>query len=126
MKHINFRKLKLSGKNNGGKLPPYSHVLLEKISNKNLSKNDIFLFVGHRAWQSAKAFSLSQTVLLLPPGESPYEYQWPVINRPVLLINTGNVSEHLIKQTAHALLSSGAEIVRVIEKTTGSLTIFRR
>lgn len=108
------------------KLPPYSHNLIEKFKHNELPKNDVFVFIGKNAWQSAKIFSLSQTVLLLPPRESPYKYQWPVINLQVLVVNTGDVQDHLIKQTAHALLSSGAAIVRVIEKTTGSMTIFRR
>ncbi|QLH42461.1 MAG: hypothetical protein HWD59_06910 [Coxiellaceae bacterium] len=44
----------------------------------------------------------------------------------VLLINTGEASEDLVRKTAHALLSAKAKIVRAIDTNNGSLTVFRR
>lgn len=107
------------------KLPPYGKQLAENIREGKLPKNDIYLTLGFRAWKAARIYALSQTVLLLPSDESPYHFEWPVTNLSVLLIDTGKVAEHLIKQTAHALLLAEASIVRAI-LLNGSLVIFRR
>lgn len=108
------------------KFPPYGRRLREQIQKGLQLSNDLYVLIGHRAFEAAKAFTTSQIVLALPPHDSPYSYEWPVADMSVLLINTGEASEDLVRKTAHALLSAKAKIVRAIDTNNGSLTVFRR
>lgn len=105
-------------------LPPYGLKILKILRAKQLPTNDIFLFVGDGAWESAKIHSQSQAVLLLPQGESPYNYLWPVEGCSVLTIIKSEVDSHIIKQLAHVVLSSGATVMRAILPNF-SLVVYR-
>lgn len=95
-------------------LPPYGQRLQTYLRQGLTPKNSIFLFLGLQAWKKAKIFNNTQTVLLLPPGHSPYDYQWPVQQCSVLAFDTGGLAPTYIEQTAHALLMAGALSVHVI------------
>ncbi len=96
------------------KLPPYGKKLKELLAQGKKPRNSIFLFLGINAWQSAKAFSHIQQVLVLPPDESPYSFDWPVKECSVLAFDKGGLAPDDIEQTAHALLLAGAASVHVI------------
>ena len=84
--------------------------------------------MGKEAWQKGRNFSeRGQTVLVLPPDETPELYIWPVDNCDVLAMVTSPIAPHIIKQTAHALLLSGARVVRVLLPThKNKLVVYRR
>lgn len=68
----------------GRKLPPYA----KDLAKKRLTGASINLYVcaGRTAWDVARARANNHAdVLVLPPGEDPYKYTWPVRGLDVLL-----------------------------------------
>jgi hypothetical protein len=67
------------------KLPPFG----KQLCTKNISYTEIFLFIGHQAWKRSYNLNLKlQSVLCLPPYLDPKDYQWPVSNSNVIIMDT--------------------------------------
>jgi hypothetical protein len=110
---------------NNKKLPPYGKKLKQLLAQGEKPKNCIFLFLGINAWQSAKAFNHTQTVLVLPPEKSPYSFNWPVQECAVLAFDKGGLEPDYIEKTAHALLLAGAISIHVV-LFNYKLVVYRR
>jgi hypothetical protein len=110
------------------KLPPFGKALAEHLKIKNYPNNDVYLFLGAGAWQRAKNFTeRGRVALVLPLGETPANYLWPVHGCDVLTVITSELPAHIVKLTAHALLLAGARVVRVLLAWNGKMpAIYRR
>lgn len=96
------------------KLAPFAKALLERQRFKNLP----FLVVvclGAGAWDTAKARNTrgDSVSLVLPPGESPGAYIWPVAHCLTVIEWNQGPGEKLIIELARVLLIAGAESVTV-------------
>jgi hypothetical protein len=106
------------------RLPAYGKQLLQGRRNP---RNDIFLCVGKKAWSIAKGKRSIVDVLVMPnDGTTPMFYDWSVVKKAsVLVLETSDIGEKIIRSLAYELLKAGAEIVRVI-CSGKSLLVFRR
>lgn len=106
-------------------LPPFGEAMRVLLQQGMKLNNNLFLYLGNRAWHAAKNAASNKHVLALPPNHSPYEFDWPVQGCEVLAIDTSGVAPTLIEQTAHALLLAGAISMHVI-LANFNLVIYRR
>jgi hypothetical protein len=95
-------------------LPPYGRELAQVLSSNKRPKNDIYLFLGKDAWLKAKDFQKSQFVLVLPEGDQPISYKWPVHHCFILCFETSTQPIQVLKQLVQVLLEAGAVKVRLI------------
>jgi len=108
------------------KLPPYGKELAERMKWSN-TPLFVMLCVGLNAWQSVKRWNKSPNDiagLILPEGESPNQYIWPVSNCFVIIERSSGPSDENIMSLVKALLRSGAILV-LVWSVTGVLTFNR-
>lgn len=70
--------------------------------------------IGMDAWQRAKRRNEGSSdwpALVLPPGEEPARYSWPVSGSYVVLEVDAGPSTDQLRQLAHVLLQAGAVVV---------------
>lgn len=98
------------------KLPPYARPLYESLSNNELPNNDVHIFIGRKAWDKGKAFSVSypNRICVLPAWHSPFAYYWPIQNCDILVCDTGYAEPDYLLELAQCLYEHCANIVRVI------------
>ena len=82
--------------------PPYAKRLKDP--------DQVYLWYGLGAWE--KAVNRPTESLVLPPSDDPYNYDWPVKNRAVILIACGKMPniyrlrvERCIKEVAQLMVS---------------------
>jgi len=99
---------------NSRKYPPYAKTLLDRRRFKNLPWL-VAVCVGGDAWKSAKVRNgrSDSVALVLPAGNSPTAYVWPVQGCLVVIEWTQPAPESLIIELVRALLIAGAELVTV-------------
>jgi hypothetical protein len=96
------------------KLPPFGALLSERQKFKNPPWL-VVVCVGAGAWAPAKARKVrgDSVGLVLPPGENPSAFTWPVNGcRVVVEWNTGPGVE-LVVELARELLRAGAKTVTI-------------
>jgi|SRR5579859_1064062 hypothetical protein len=97
------------------KLPPFGKYLYCLLSEDKSPVNDVYIFIGNKAWEKAKGFQVIRpTTMCLPITNEPDDFQWPVINCDVLLFDTSLSSEKRIEKLAACLFRDRANIVRYI------------
>lgn len=93
------------------KLPPFG----KQVSD---GERHLWIYAGSDAWRAKGAICrLIPGRVLLPPGESPSAYRWPVAGRDVLIVVLGDIDDTALLQLAHECLRQGAKVVRVLETT---------
>ena len=99
---------------NQKRLAPYGKLSVDRQCFNNPAWLTV-VCVGGDAWNSAKARnSRGDSVgLVLPPGEHPAGFTWPVNHCLVVVEWTQPAPEQLIVELAKALLIAGAESVTV-------------
>jgi hypothetical protein len=109
------------------KIPPFGKPLRDLIASGGKHDNDIYLFIGQKAWDRGKSSSISRPTrtLILPPGDSPLIYHWPVNGCDILLIETSPVDTDYIEHFVNTLFSYGSNIVRLMSNNL-SLTIHKK
>lgn len=95
------------------RLPPYGAALARDLMAGRVPWNDARIYVGADAWDRAKRHTASAPRLLLPPGDSPDHYRWPVEGCQVWVIAAGTVADSTLLRLAELLLDAGAEVVRI-------------
>lgn len=99
------------------RLPPFGKKLI-------LSKSDsVFIFMGAgQSWQrAANEYQLGVTrSLVLPDGDHPASFSWPVYQRDVIVIDFGNLNELNYKRLSLALLKQGSVSVIVIHEPSNT------
>lgn len=85
-------------------LPPYGRKYLSENP-----ANGPWIACGRGAWDYAtlKPFP----IMVLPDGEDPAAYRWPVFDQDVLLIEVGIYDTEQLERIAQVLLESGARMV---------------
>jgi hypothetical protein len=89
------------------KYPPYA-----KQARPN--GGEIRVYVGSLAWKHAKIRnSYCGDALVMPGGDAPESFNWPVHGADVLVLQAGNLDLSVIPRLANVLAHAGATIVRV-------------
>jgi len=94
------------------KLPPYAKQLASHPDKPILG---VRVYTGKDAWDKAKKWNTPENAgvpgLVLPEGEHPDSFRWPVRNHSVDIYRTSPIDPELQTSLARALLSAGAIIV---------------
>lgn len=75
------------------KAPPYTKHL-------DLDDPEVWVAIGEGAWTFAKR---NRNCLVLPPGEQPERFRWPVRDREVVIWQT-TAGQALLRRTAQAIV----------------------
>ena len=99
------------------KLPPYGKGLYDLIQQNLKPSNSVNLFIGTKAWDKGRAFSVSypNRTLILPAWHDPYLYYWPVKDCDILIVDTGYANDDYIESLVISLYQHQAAIVRFID-----------
>ncbi len=89
------------------RLPPYGREYLAKKPSSGA-----WVIVGSDAWLYVEWKSFP--VMVLPPGDDPAAYHWPVAGEDVILMQHGDADEADVERTILELLRSGARLVVAI------------
>lgn len=110
------------------RLPPFGKGIKDRIGSLPPCDRTIWVYSGDRhAWDLARVRSaLKLPVLVLPPGEDPRLYVWPVHGCEVIVTDIGGSVDGALLTLASELLQSGASVVRIVNGTKPSLAVFRR
>ena len=92
------------------RLPPYGRQFLELRPSAGP-----WVAIGSEAWDFARLKPFP--AMVLPPGDDPDSYDWPVAGEGVLLMECGEPDTETLERVALALLRAGAEFVRPIRQS---------
>ena len=95
-------------------LPPFGRSLYAVLNAGLRPVNCVFCFVGTEGREKAEAFSKRQAVLLLPPGDDPAVYRWPVAGLDCLVARVGKSTKREVLLLMRELLAAGARRLVVI------------
>jgi hypothetical protein len=104
---------------NRKRLPPFGKTIRQHPQLADL--NIIFVAIGRDAWGWAK--SQQNPTLVLPDGENPCSYDWPVTGFPVVVVRTSEVEPDIERQLASQLFRLGATSV-IAPSIYGPFTYF--
>ena len=98
------------------RLPPYGNQL-------SPSHSIIYIFIGNKAWESAKKKSINEpdSFLVLPSDNTASSFIWPVKDKIVLIIETSLCQTNYILSFVKCLFACGAQDVllySISKKTT--------
>ena len=96
--------------------PPFGKPLQQLLSKGVRPSNSIYFYVGYHAWDKGKMSSISrpERTLILPLEKSVLDYDWPVNECEILMIETSQLKTEYLENVAHVLLSEGADKVVLI------------
>lgn len=109
--------------NSWRKSPPYSTPLRDALgipgdwhryagTSADGSSVSIFIIVGPQSWMKAKAIARSHLFLLMPPGKSPFNYNWEILqgHDPIIAIIAGeSPGNNFFTALATALVRDGVQ-----------------
>lgn len=105
-------------------LAPFGEYLAKRIM-EGLSDKVAIIFMGTHSLDRAKDFqAILPYTLALPPGESPYRYNWMLTEYDVYLVDTAESNQSFVKTCATCFLGHGANHVRYISRS--SILNFKR
>jgi len=109
------------------KLPPYGKPLRDLLQSGQLPSNDVYIYIGDKAWDKGKMSSYSRPsrTLILPPNQSPLAYEWPVSSCDILLIETSQLDTEYIENFVQILFDHNANKVILIS-TNMLTTIYKK
>lgn len=85
------------------KLPPYGKHIT--------AASNLFIFAGQNAWDRAKQRKKGNA-MILPDGDKPRDYRWPVSGQQITLI-WPDASREAVRDFGKCLIQSGAELVAI-------------
>ena len=101
------------------RFPPYGKQVSDGV-------RELLIYTGYDAWRlKGDICRLIPGRVILPPGESPGAFRWPVAGRDVLVIVLGDIADEVLLQLAHECLSQGATVARVLDGE-GGLSVHRK
>lgn len=95
------------------RLPPHGKTITARIAHGN-PPDFVAVCVGLDSWQRAKARNegvSDMPAMVLPPGEDPHKFIWPVAGSVVIIEVDIGPSKAQLNELAAALLTSGAASV---------------
>ncbi len=96
------------------RLPPFGRSLYAVLNAGRRPVNCVYCFVGTEGWGKAEFFSKQQAVLVLPSGNDPADYHWPVMGLDCLVARVGKSTKREILLMMRELLAAGARRLVVI------------
>jgi hypothetical protein len=112
------------------RLPPYAREIIAARQTGDLrgywgtspdgQHPQIILCCGSNAWDAARDWAGRRLVTLLPPSDTPDEYDWRFMAGadPILLWRYGSIDGNDVIQLLHAVMRDGTN--RVLEVGTGA------
>ena len=96
-----------------GKTPPYASPLRALLSQGLRPVDDIFLFIGTKAWQKCEGLSITfpDRLMMIPAWSDPSIYSYPVTDCSILLFDTGWAKDDYVEDTVSCLFEDGAKKV---------------
>jgi hypothetical protein len=103
-------------------LPPYGKDHVTR-------RGHAWVAIGERAWELPKRKAFP--VMVVPPGEDPHEFTWPVRDQVVTVIELGSFDTDRLDRLALALLLAGARRVIAVREAqlrqkVSSLAVYAR
>lgn len=94
------------------RLPPFAAQRRERRPT-----NGCWIYAGASAWGRARGDldKPSRLVTLLPLGDDPEGYRWPVAGDEVVVVHTGGESPEVLRALAAVLIQQGALHVVVLD-----------
>ena len=86
------------------RLPPYAH---RAILHRKLDGLGYWVFTGADGWSRAKSGYVP--ALVLPEGEEPESFRWPVMGFNTLIYRTSPLDPAIEQRLARSLLRAGAQ-----------------
>lgn len=99
------------------KLPPFGHTVPGDC-------HEVRIYVGTEAWTKATHCYVNFGRMLLPDGEPPESYSWPVAGRDALIFQVGEINDDIVRRLVRECLRQGAGVVRVFDRSN-KLTVHR-
>lgn len=96
------------------RLPPFGRSLYVVLNAGRRPVNSVYCFIGTEGWGKADFFSKQQPVLLLPSGNDPADYHWPVMGLDCLVARVGETTKREVLLLMRELLAAGARRLVVI------------
>lgn len=101
------------------KPPPFGKQVSDDV-------REVLIYAGTDAWRvKGEICRLIPGRVILPPGELPSAYRWPVAGRDVLIVALGDIHDTALLHLAHEVLRQGATVARVLDGG-GRLSVHRR
>ena len=88
-------------------LPPYGRRFVNGVPSSGFR-----VFIGPSAWSRAKRTAIP--AMVLPEGNDPAQYHWPVAGGDVIVIEYDCYDTDRLERTEQVLLESGARMVYLI------------
>lgn len=109
------------------KLPPFAAQQRHKKPS-----NGIWVYAGRAAWDRSRGDldKTSRLSTLLPLGEDPTAYRWPVAGDEVVIVHTGGEIAERLRALGVTLVKQGALRVAIVDTedppALGTLPVFVR
>ena len=107
------------------RLPPFGKMLKRKLLNNAYRDIPIFIVIESFPWKKTRFFTMNSLGLAFPPLAFPDEYEWPVNDHAVLVLDEENVTTSLLESLAKELLLANATVV-CVQLITDQLIIYRK
>ena len=85
------------------RLPPFGKQF------QPVPRNGVQVAIGPGAWEFQKTHSSS--IMVLPDGSNPDDFEWPSDGKPALIHERGTYDDNRLRAMAGALLRAGASSV---------------
>lgn len=95
----------------GVRLPPFGREIKQRAQEGRLL--NVYVFAGPHAWEQAikrRSESGLGSATLLPPGQDPATYSWPIVRSGLLVVALGQ-TRTLAFELARVIVSYGTPLV---------------
>lgn len=105
------------------KIPPFSKPLKELLQSGQLPANNIYVYIGINSWEKGTLSSIPRPTrtLVLPPNRKAIDYEWPVKDCDILLIETSLITDVYREDVVYVLFKYDALNVTVIKADFSTL-----
>ncbi len=99
------------------KIPPFGKPLKNLLESGQLPRNSVYVYIGNDSWEKGRLSAISRTsrTLALPPNRKPIDYEWPVKDCDILLIETSLITDIYREDVVYILFKFDAINVTVIK-----------
>jgi len=105
------------------RLPPFGREVMSELAQGRLL--NVYVFAGSAAWDQTKKWRAGHGVgsaMLLPPGDDPANYSWPVVRTGLLVVATGQ-SRAFAFNLARTIVSCGTTMVYALHGDNDALVV---
>lgn len=102
-------------------LPPYGKILKAYQDLGIIPNYHVYVFVGKDSYKQARNFIATQVCLCLPYDRDILDYDWPIHDVKLLVIDTGGQTYQQLERIVGILLNNGAKSVFLQTNLTAPL-----